>query len=132
MDDDDIIMSGLMWLAPPASKPPPPPTEQELEALALGEYLVAVDRVILVSVASCMVGCDSRDVGFSPPARFRVVRTSQQDICHWNDEWLDPYWNVEPIDQVSPEASSWWVHGPSRNLDGSVEPSIEWTWEKQR
>lgn len=124
--DDDIIMRGLAWLAPPAIQV----SAEELEALALGEYLQAVGRVMLVRVAQCMVGADSREVLFDPPARFRVTRTSREDLCHWNDEWLDPYWNIEPVDPVDHDGRSWWVHGPSRNLNtGAMEPCNEWSWE---
>lgn len=103
--------------------------QQDLEDVALEDNQAAVGKTILVSVVSCFIGSDSTELHFDPPKRFRVVETESRDVLHWNDQWLDPYWNVEPIDDVQKDARSFWVYGPSYCTNGDTAPSTEWSFE---
>lgn len=56
--------------------------------------------------------------------RVRVVGTPPDAIQHWNDdEWLDPIWNVEPIDwpEEMKFGRSFWIHPTSYRTNGEVQ-----------
>ena len=101
-----------------------PKAERErLELLALQQYMDAVDTVI---EAECVIGYrdhDSVEVYCWPPAKVRVVATTdiEHDIYHWNDNYLDPYWDVELV-EPHPQLEglrSLWIDGPSHIAETS-------------
>lgn len=68
---------------------------------------------------------DSCDIACNPPAIVEVQPMRPEDgVIHWNDEWLDPYWDARLI--YGP-AQAWklrshWIDGPSVNAKtGEVE-----------
>ena len=84
------------------------------ESKALADYNIALGSVITVESFTGYIGDDSIDV--LKPMTCRVIETPESDLLHWNDEWLDPYWNVEPVGELPEEAKgmrSMWVFGPS-------------------
>jgi hypothetical protein len=59
--------------------------------------------------------------------RVLVTITNEEDLCHWVDEYLDPYWNIEPINVEDipdiagqGELRSWWTFGPSYRIIGDA------------
>lgn len=93
----------------------------ELEKLALREHADAIGTVIETTE---LMGCIGSTTGVDfiatadTPFKVRVLPTSWEDVCHWVDEWLDPYWDVileEPHPNVPAEAQSrsLWIFGPS-------------------
>lgn len=63
---------------------------------------------------------ESGDVAF--PGGLPVTVDPGQDprcgLLNWNNEWLDPFWDVTPAEPLPPElrgTGSWWVMGPSLN-----------------
>jgi len=71
-----------------------------------------------------MIDHDSHDIDLKEPIRLRVWdKMSDESIIHWNDDHCDPYWDVEllePHDELD-KASSVWIDGISRSVDGKVE-----------
>lgn len=89
-----------------------PSQERELEALALADFAEHIGVAIKVETIFGPNGdC------FAPPTQsftVRVVSTPEDDLCHWNDEYLDPYWNVEVLDNCGVATPDWpWIYGPS-------------------
>lgn len=71
------------------------------------------------------------DVTCDPPARMRVCAAMCGDLEHWNDDWLDPYWDVTPV-EPHPALNgirSLWVFGKSYCTDSNVEPTSTWEVE---
>lgn len=90
----------------------------EFEARARVDYSRHLGRELLVQVVYGYRGDDSVDCFpvRGGELRVRVAPTSDGDLCHWNDEWLDPYWNVEVLSTEDPGvagARSFWIFGPS-------------------
>lgn len=103
--------------------------DAEIEARA--EYEALRGRVVLVSEVCCYTEQDdSADVPLDPPVAFRVVGTRAEDTAHWNDDWLDPYLDVEPVDPADPQLAglrSFWIDGTSINpTTGERQPSPCW------
>ena len=95
-----------------------PPTEDQMERDALAEHTALVGRVIRVREISGYVDEDSQDFVLDPPVRLRVLPTRRADILHWNDEHLDPYWDVEilePRPATLREVRSAWFFGTTRH-----------------
>lgn len=110
-------------------------TEDGLESLVLNDYNQILGKEILCTSVHCYVGVDCIEISFPQPLKFKVTETVESDLFHWNDEWIDPYWNVEPIDNI-PEVGeekprSFWVYGVSYNINGQVEFSSEWEIENE-
>lgn len=96
----------------------------DLEARAQADFLEAVGTVIEVSwVYGYNDRDDSVEVRCTPPAKVRVLPTPDEDLQHWVDGHLDPYWNVEPAepDERLDGLRSLWTFGPSYNNTGGVK-----------
>lgn len=90
----------------------------EARARARADYETHLGQVIEVQFLEGYVGDDSQEWRSDPPFLVKVIETDAESLNHWCDEFLDPYWNVEVIDDrgvVPPEAHShsFWVYGPS-------------------
>src|SRR3972149_2024944 len=76
-------------------------------------------RPILVSELTGYRDDHSIDFGLEPPALVMVAHTSDGDLSHQVDQWLDPYWNLtllEPHPQLK-GVESLWMFGTSYNLE---------------
>lgn len=108
-------------------------SEDEIEAAALAEHESMVGKILLASVVDGYEDDDNcRDFACDPPARVRVMRTARESVLHWNDDWLDPYWDVELVEPhpVLKGVRSMWVFGTSYNVDGcGKEPTSSWKAE---
>ena len=102
-------------------------TEEELEKWAFEDYAEVLGKPILVSELTGYVGDNNVDFNLDPPAKVRVVSTSADSIRHWNDDWLDPYWELEllePHPQLARfSARSLYMFGDSYSLDGKYQPA---------
>ena len=98
-----------------------------LEALALAEHAAAVGRYFKVTWITGYRGDDQIDQYLDEPLLVRVTKTNEDSILHWNDEWLDPYWDVEIIGALPEDlkgGQSWWIDGPCHNrITGETETS---------
>jgi hypothetical protein len=95
-------------------------TKLEAEDKAINDFRSMCGKVIYVKAIYGYVGDDSHDVYIEdgdPWILVRITSTDESDVCHWNDEWLDPYWNVELLIEDHPAIPegfrSTWIHGKS-------------------
>jgi hypothetical protein len=105
----------------------------EAEALALADYEAVAGRII---EAGWVMGYDEHDNSAEAAGPFlvRVDRrdlnspTLRDDLMHWNDEFLDPYWDCTPVEDY-PELKgirSFWTHGRTYAIrDGKIIPDQE-------
>jgi hypothetical protein len=112
-------------------------SRETTEALALETFKKHRGKVLLVRFLDGYRGNDSCVQEFNPPVRVKVVETSRTDILHWNDDYLDPYWDVAVLDGNREELNglrSTWVNGPSINsLTGQIEhPGKDWSVAEDR
>lgn len=107
--------------------------ETEPENKALRDYQKMLGKtVFLFGASGYNERDDSLDLRFDPPVKFKVTKTPHTDICRWTSDslgdWLDPYWNVEPVDKDDPQVASYrsfWIYGNSYRKTGEQEPSQE-------
>lgn len=78
-------------------------------------------RDLLVPVVYGYRGDDSVDCypEQAHEIRVRVTATAEEDLAHWTDGFLDPYWNVDVLsrDPSVDGARSFWIFGPSYELE---------------
>jgi hypothetical protein len=90
----------------------------EALARARADYQAALGTIIEVRTLSGYVGDSDiqQDYDGDQPFMVRVLATADDDLHHVNDDWLDPYWNVEV---VSPDVNlrSCWTFGPSYHIE---------------
>lgn len=96
----------------------------EAEEKAKADFQRAVGTIVTVNMISGYNERDDSEDRDGCNIRVRVCPTVETDITHWVDEYLDPYWNVEPLDNP-PELDglrSFWTFGPSYQVtaDGVV------------
>ena len=117
-------------------------TITQLEDLALADYKAVEGKVIFVKFVAGFVGddTDSSEHYFNPPIRGRVDKgqNPEHGILHWNDNYLDPYWDVTIVDRKHPQLPkeglrSCWTDGPSYSITGE-KGDLQFTFEtwKQR
>lgn len=102
---------------------------EALEQVALDEYRAHLGKCLEVDyICGYNDTDDSGDYECIPPLIVRVVKTDTSSILHWNcshnDDWLDPYWDVEVVSGKlpRPDLRSLWIDGPSHHLQtGKVE-----------
>lgn len=99
-----------------------------MEDKARADFDAHKDRIILALWVTGYIGNDQIDVACDPPVRLRVSQARRDDLTHWNDDWLDPYWDVELVEPYQRLADVWglWVFGTSYCTDGRIENS-QWT-----
>ena len=111
-------------------------TAMKLEEKVIAEHAAAVGKVLLAHCVTGYIGDTDEqiDAWFDPPIRVRVEpMLPEQGLLNWTDEeWLDPYWDVEVIDTTHPNLPpvglrSCWVYGTSYNAaTGEIQESHEW------
>ncbi len=96
-------------------------TAADAERLARQAHAGAVGTIIRVGYV--MGYQDDGSHEFYAPAgetiAVRVMPTDDQSLTHWNDEFLDPYWDVELVDRpefIPAGADNFWIDGPSFRL----------------
>lgn len=100
-------------------------TRKGAEDEALADYEAALGTEIQVAEITGYRDDRSVDVRLDRPIRVRVTQSSfQHDVLHWNDDFLDPIWNVELVDRPREleGLSNFWVFGPSYRV---VTPRIQ-------
>lgn len=105
-----------------------PAIRETLEELAVRFHAQHVGHLIR---AAYLCGYDkhddSVDYACNPPVVVRVLpMRPHEGILHWNDEWLDPYWDVEVVSGEGRALTlrSTWIDGPSINAETG-----EWEWK---
>jgi hypothetical protein len=96
----------------------------KIEELCLAEYEAHKYKIILATLVNGWNDHDhSVEVFCDPPARLRVQETRKNDIQHWNDDWCDPYWDVELVEPhpALENIRSLWVFGISHSLTGEIQ-----------
>ncbi len=91
-----------------------------IEARVLADYQHMLGRTVLVRVVSGYRGSDSVDIRLNPPAKVRIAKTEEASLKHWNDDWCDPYWEVEVV-EPHPQLvgiRSTWISGSCYHLNG--------------
>lgn len=100
-----------------------PVTRELLEARAMADYQTAFGaESVRANTIFGYIGSDSVEIhgGAHGPFNVRVLPTNTTDIKHWNDNHLDPYWDVELVEAhpaVPDNIRSMWIDGPSYALD---------------
>lgn len=101
-------------------------TRETLENKALKDYESVSGKIIYpVWVTFSSEDEESNDfyVGGETPLRV-IPNQSERTILHWNNEWLDPYWDLELIGTI-PELEHlknplFWTHGKSYHLPKKI------------
>jgi len=108
------------------------PTREDIEKWALEDYKKVVGKTFFVQEFSAYYMDSSIDFSLEEPLKVKVVKTPEMDILHWNDEWLDPYWDLEILkipEQMLvdhpklKELRSPYMFGDSYSLDGKIQPA---------
>lgn len=105
------------------------PTTEQIEAECMKDYRIYEDKYLLATYIRIFVDDNTEDFYSPKPVRVRVVSNQREsDIINWIDDWCDSYWDVE-LAEPNPElekASSLYVDGISRNINGEVERPTGW------
>ena len=83
---------------------------------AMLDYKTFLGKPVMPTIISGYRGDDQIDVQVDGKVIVKVVETSADDIAHWNDDFLDPYWNIEIIDDpqgLCEGLRSAWIFGRS-------------------
>jgi hypothetical protein len=117
-------------------------TRSELESWVIEDYQKILGETIFVSDLTGYVDDNTVDFGLKKPAKVKVVKTSMDSLLHWNDEWLDPYWELELVEPhpALKGVRSLWMFGDSYSLDGKCGPAryeprqgpLEWSPRKPK
>lgn len=121
------------------------------EALAIRDYMEHRGRILLADQLHGYTDADdSNEWIFENPIRVRVEPTDIQSITHANDEWADPYWDVQIVghpprytvkssetnvvwretEKEDDTLRSIWIDGISRSESGQVQRP-QWVLEEQ-
>jgi hypothetical protein len=124
---------------------------EKSEALVVRDYMEHRGKVLLAGVLHGYGRRDdSNEWRFEPPVRVRVEPTDLQSIGHSNDEWSDPYWDVQivghpltySVSSLAPNVTwreterepdtlrSIWIDGISRSETGEIQHA-DWTVEPE-
>jgi len=90
----------------------------EKEAEALKEFNAKEGKLILLKRCCAMDERDNTvDVVFNSPALFLVSGTDETSIVRYCDDWLDPIWEVEAMEERDELKGlrSFWIHADSYN-----------------
>lgn len=91
-----------------------------IESKAREDYRHYLGKIVLVNAISGFVGNDSVDIRLAPPAKVLIEATRLESVLRWNDDWLDPYYEVRLIEEhpMLVGVRSLWIHGPCYHLNG--------------
>ncbi len=91
-------------------------TRDEAYAKARAEFAAALGTIVHPAYVYGFAGEDSTDALTDGTVALRVIATPQEDLEHTVDGWLDPYWNLEVVEDPEDLLAgmrSLWTHGPS-------------------
>ena len=88
----------------------------DVETRAEAEYLARLDYELNLGhevMVSCVTVYDENDYTEDLTGSFRVRldRTKDADLRHRNYEYVDPIWDLIPLEPI--EGDGVWTHGPS-------------------
>ncbi len=113
-----------------------PAVQREREKKAFEDFHEHYGLVVRAHVVRGYIGDDSVDITFRPPIAVRITGPLNPDcgINHWNDEWLDPYWDVSIVEPWHPQLQehplrSCWIDGPSYDPNGDRQSVLDWRYE---
>lgn len=97
-------------------------TPREAEQKAILDHMGAVGTIIRPEWIYGYEGDTDNSIDIHANGRV-AVRVEPcgfpDDIRHWNDDWLDPYWDVAIVDDpdgICANVRSPWTFGPSYNV----------------
>ena len=103
---------------------------KHIERKCLEDYRKYAGKIVLATSFCAVIDHDSHDIDLDEPIRVRIWdKMSDESVINWNDDYCDPYWDVEllePHDELD-KASSVWIDGISRSAGGDV--NIHRGWE---
>jgi hypothetical protein len=97
-----------------------PANDALYESISIADHTARVGKTVLTWKLNGYRDYDSVHFDFDAPVLVRVLPTDKGSLTHWNDEWLDPYWEVEVIGEIPEEArgcSSYYLYGLSYNSE---------------
>ncbi len=95
-------------------------TRADACAKARADFEAALGTILRPDFVGGFEGEDSTDASPNGTAALRVVATPQEDLEHTVDDWLDPYWNLELVEDpehLLTRMRSLWTYGPSYQFD---------------
>lgn len=105
----------------------------DYEKKALDDYQALLGKTVLLKQVMGMEGSSSEQVILNPPKKFKICKTDRGDVLNYNEEWIDPQYNVEPLGDY-PEIQGmqyFWCCGKSYNTE-TGEVYFESWWENRR
>lgn len=90
----------------------------DLEKQVLEDYRKVAGKVLLVNELTAYLGDtdEQGDLHFESPIAVRVLpNQDEHSLLHYNDEWIDPYWDVEIVDNCDKSLRGAYIFGTSYN-----------------
>ena len=109
--------------------------DPECEDIVVKEHDALVGKLIAAKTLTGYLGVSDEQVElfFKEPIIVRVCPMKAEDgVIHYTDDWIDPYWDVEIVDEKHSELPaaglrSCWVFGHSINTKtGERTMSKDW------
>lgn len=107
-------------------------TREEIQKWALEDHAQMVGKTIFVRQFTAYYMDGSVDFSLEEPVKAKMLPTPEMDILHWNDDWLDPYWDLEILEIPKKmlvdhpklaNITSPYMFGDSYSLDGKYQPA---------
>lgn len=97
------------------------------EALAEADYQKVLGKTITIQMLSGYNESDDSVDLDGVEIQAVVHPTQSDDLAHWVDEYLDPYWNVEPVAGTPgiEGLRSFWTFGPSYRIVGDEIQAVD-------
>ncbi len=95
-------------------------TRDEAYAMARADFQAALGTILRPAYVYGFKDEDTSDAYTDGTVALRVIATPREDLEHTVDDWLDPYWNVEVVEDpggLLAGMRSLWTYGPSYQFD---------------
>ncbi|MDU8351155.1 hypothetical protein RYA05_04500 [Pseudomonas syringae pv. actinidiae] len=105
-----------------------PTREEFLEQYAYSDHKQMIGKVIMTSYIGGFVDNDSVVLSLSHPATVIVLPKPGNQLIHWNDDWLDPSWDVA-LAVPHPELEgvrSLVIDAKGYHIDGVQTSGVSW------
>lgn len=108
-------------MRPPLPTPRPRSRATVVAALVKQDYAAVAGKVVMLkSVTGYDKAENNVDRPLDPPVAFRVSDlTPQGELCRVVDDWIDPIWDVEPVNPDDPQIEDlqrFYCYGTSYHL----------------